>query len=120
MVLKRKLNKTKSRLDHFPLQGWHNHTKSMNIANNVLDSVKRNANPEFCSRAWGKMFEILRIFNIIPSHIVEEADQIYSEKNYRDRKVAFDSIHLCEAPGAFISALNHFLKISYPAIDVST
>ncbi|ODN04533.1 Cap-specific mRNA (nucleoside-2'-O-)-methyltransferase 2 [Orchesella cincta] len=115
MVLKGKLNETKSRLDHFPLQEWHIHTKQMNIANNVMLSVKRLANPEFSSQAWGKMFEMLCCYDIIPADIVREADAINSEG--RSDKVALDTIHLCEAPGAFVSALNHFLKISYPAID---
>ncbi|CAL8123797.1 unnamed protein product [Orchesella dallaii] len=115
MVLKGRLNETKSQLDHFPLQEWHSHTKHMNIANKIMPNVKRIANPEFSSQAWGKMFEILCSYDIIPVDIINKADQIYNEEG--SGKVAFDSIHLCEAPGAFVSAFNHFLKISYPAID---
>lgn len=120
-ALKVELNKVKSSLDRLPLDPWHCHTKQMNIAHSVMSYVKRYFNPEFSSQAWGKMFEILCAFDVVPGKVLKEIDDIFESKERQRKgdKAAFDTVHLCEAPGAFISALNHFLKISYTDIDVS-
>jgi len=116
--LKSDLNEIKSQLDNFPLKVWHSHTHRMNITSTVLSAVKSLGRPEFCSQAWAKMFEILCFYNVIPENVIDSAVEL-ENKRFKGARVAFDSVHLCEAPGAFISALNHFIKISYPAIDVS-
>lgn len=124
MELKVQLNATKSSLDHFPLDPWHSHTKKMNIANLIMSYVKRYFNPEFSSQAWGKMFEILCAYEVIPAKLIDQWDAYFAINQNEtgegnQQRLPFDSIHLCEAPGAFVSALNHFLKISYTDIDVS-
>lgn len=47
-------------------------------------------------QAWAKMQEMLWTFKVVPE------------------TVKFNSVHLCEAPGAFISCLNHYLKTHRP------
>lgn len=45
------------------------------------------------SQAWMKMYEILNNFNLIPKD-----------------KDNFKTFHVCESPGNFISAINHYIK----------
>jgi hypothetical protein len=69
------------------------HTAYMNTASTIVPYLREKLNIEIGTQAWAKMFEILSNFDLI---------------NYQtDQK--WISLHLCEAPGAFISALNHFL-----------
>lgn len=66
----------------------------MNPASTIVPYLREKLNIEIGTQAWAKMFEILSNFPLIdppPSH----------EK--------WLTLHLCEAPGGFISALNHFL-----------
>ena len=42
---------------------------------------------------WTKLHEILWSFDVVPKTAVK-----------------YNSVHLCEAPGAFVASLNHFLK----------
>ena len=44
-------------------------------------------------QAWSKLQEILWTFKVVP-----------------ETAIKFNSVHLCEAPGAFVASLNHFLK----------
>ena len=65
----------------------------MNKASTIVPYLREKLNIEIGTQAWTKMFEILSNF-----------DLIHSQSNEK-----WISLHLCEAPGAFISALNHFL-----------
>lgn len=51
----------------------------------------RTLHVELCTQAWVKFYEVLSSFKIVPD-------------------TDFCSLHLCEAPGAFIAALNHYLQ----------
>lgn len=55
--------------------------------------IEKNFNQQNVSQAWLKMYEILEKFKIIKKDI----------KSY-------SSFNLCEAPGNFISAINHYVK----------
>ncbi|XP_035713407.1 cap-specific mRNA (nucleoside-2'-O-)-methyltransferase 2-like [Folsomia candida] len=107
--IKQELNQTKSLLDNYPLNSWHKHTQLMNTAGQVMPIVRQEFQPEFCSQAWCKMYECLSTFSLIPEHI--------TQPDVSARPPHFLSIHLCEAPGAFISATNHFLSTNYPTIQ---
>lgn len=96
--LKVSLNAVKNQLSDKNVQVWHEHTNSTNRAGKVIAAVRSAANAEICTQAWCKFYEILGTFSLLP----EEALQI-GELN---------TVHLCEAPGAFITALNHYIKTS--------
>ncbi|CAH1401181.1 unnamed protein product [Nezara viridula] len=98
--LKYKLNGVKSKLNSYNFGDWHKHTRSRNPAGFVMRDLK-NFEIELLTQAWCKFFELLNVYNIVPAN----------------NKKTFRSFHLCEAPGAFICSLNHFLKLNYPSLE---
>lgn len=84
---------TKNKLDHFDHKLWRAHTTSTKVASNVIFRVRDNIRAEFVTRAWCKMTEMLSAYDLLPSN----SEQI-------------TSIHICEAPGAFIASTNHFIQ----------
>lgn len=90
--MKEKLNKVKDKLSDKEIYAWHEHTKFMNIAGNVISNVKQIIRPELCTQAWCKFYEILSSYPLI---------------NHESLKL--NTVHLCEAPGAFVTSLNHYL-----------
>ncbi|XP_029155905.1 LOW QUALITY PROTEIN: cap-specific mRNA (nucleoside-2'-O-)-methyltransferase 2 [Nylanderia fulva] len=107
-TLKASLNEIKSRLNNFDLCEWQQHTNQMNKAGDIVNTVKRNIQAELVTQAWCKFYEIASTFFLIP------LNEIYCEENK-----SFTSVHLCEAPGAFITALNHWLKTNAPDVEWS-
>ena len=95
--MKKRLNETKSQLNNLPLDKWHKHTRKLNPAASVSHFVKKSSNPELMTQAWLKFHECFHVFDLGP-----EADQ-----------KEFNSVHLCEAPGAFITSLNHALVLHH-------
>ena len=91
--LKKRLNSTKSKLNSKEIVSWHKHTTFTNRAGGIILALRKDFQPEMCTQAWAKFHEILWTFNIIP----QNASRL-------------NSLHLCEAPGAFIASLNHYLK----------
>ena len=65
----------------------------MNTASTIVPYLRETINIEIGTQAWAKMYEILTSFQLI--------NHINNQK--------WITLHLCEAPGGFISALNHFL-----------
>lgn len=57
--LKQQTGAVRSRLDNFDLQLWKPLTKSTNPTKNIVGAVWRSCNPEMCTNAWVKMFELL-------------------------------------------------------------
>ncbi|XP_019896045.2 cap-specific mRNA (nucleoside-2'-O-)-methyltransferase 2 [Esox lucius] len=97
-TLKKSLNKVKNRLSDKDLEVWHQHTNSTNRAGKVIATVRAIADAEICTQAWCKFYEILGTFNLLPKDALRSGE--------------LNTVHLCEAPGAFIAALNHYLKTS--------
>jgi hypothetical protein len=109
--IKQQLNEVKSLLSDKDIADWNKleyidkekvlffvffllrHTAYMNTASTIVPYLREKLNIEIGTQAWAKMFEILANFNLI---------------NHRNNQ-KWITLHLCEAPGAFISALNHFL-----------
>ncbi|XP_056317296.1 cap-specific mRNA (nucleoside-2'-O-)-methyltransferase 2 [Danio aesculapii] len=97
-ALKQSLNEVKNQLSDKDLSVWHQHTCFTNRAGTVTSHLRSTTNAELCTQAWAKFYEILGTFQLLPDSALKTGE--------------LNSIHLCEAPGAFISALNHFLKTS--------
>lgn len=97
-VLKQELNATKSLLNDKG-EDWHSHTAIIDKAAHVIDAIRSRIQPELLTKAWCKFYEILSSFNLFESE----------STNIR-------SLHLCEAPGAFISALNYYLCLNHPSV----
>lgn len=103
-VIKQILNHVKSKLNDFQIQEWTKHTTSRNPARQIIHHLRNELNCEFVTQAFGKFYECLATYPIIESSGFEKRLQ---------------SIHLCEAPGAFIAALNHYMKLNHPDCEVS-
>ncbi|KAK0096668.1 hypothetical protein PV326_004747 [Microctonus aethiopoides] len=101
--LKEHLNEIKSKLNDYNLMEWRSHTRKRNYAGDIIWRVRKEINPEFPTQAWCKFYENLSFYKLIP------------EKSLYEKQLK--SIHLCEAPGAFVTALNHWLKLNAPLIN---
>ncbi|GLD58418.1 cap-specific mRNA (nucleoside-2'-O-)-methyltransferase 2 [Lates japonicus] len=97
-ALKVSLNAVKNQLSDKNVQVWHQHTNFTNRAGKVIATVRSAANAEVCTQAWCKFYEILGTFNPLPGEALQSGE--------------LNTVHLCEAPGAFITALNHYIKTS--------
>nr|XP_012146553.1 PREDICTED: cap-specific mRNA (nucleoside-2'-O-)-methyltransferase 2 isoform X1 [Megachile rotundata]XP_012146555.1 PREDICTED: cap-specific mRNA (nucleoside-2'-O-)-methyltransferase 2 isoform X1 [Megachile rotundata] len=104
-ILKDELNNVKSYLDKYDSHEWQLHTRLRNIAKNVMTNLRIKVEPELLTQAWCKFYEIVSSFPLVPVNHIN-----------RNNK-SFTSIHLCEAPGAFITSLNHWLKTNEPDIQ---
>ncbi|XP_066999169.2 cap-specific mRNA (nucleoside-2'-O-)-methyltransferase 2 [Anabrus simplex] len=100
--LKQELNDVKNKLNDYNLDEWHKHTRAMNKAGEIQWKLKKEFEPEFVTQAWCKFYENAMAFPLVPAKVVK------TEK--------FFSVHLCEAPGAFITSLNHHLKLNFPSV----
>ncbi|XP_036400260.1 cap-specific mRNA (nucleoside-2'-O-)-methyltransferase 2 [Megalops cyprinoides] len=95
-ALKASLNEVKNQLSDKNLEVWHQHTSFTNRAGKIIAHVRATTNAEICTQAWCKFYEILGTFGLIPDRALQCGE--------------LNSVHLCEAPGAFIASLNHYLK----------
>jgi hypothetical protein len=83
------------------LMTWGQLTNKLDIFRNIKNILKREYNIQMATNAWIKMYEILNLFPDIIQKLSTD-----SEKNIS----LFKTFHLCEAPGAFISAIDHYLS----------
>ena len=73
------------------LMTWEDLTSHLDCSRDIKHILKQNYCAEMVTNAWLKMYEILHLIpNILNSQ-------------------SLNSFHICEAPGAFISSLNHFV-----------
>ncbi|XP_014768108.1 cap-specific mRNA (nucleoside-2'-O-)-methyltransferase 2 [Octopus bimaculoides] len=71
---------------------WHAHTTNTHLGGSVCGNLRYQIRPELCTQAWCKFMEILSTYSVV---------------DLKSKKL--NSVHLCEAPGSFITCLNHFL-----------
>lgn len=101
MRTKEDLNQTRSKLDQFDISKWSKHTYFTNRSGKIVRSIRTKIRPELCTIAWVKMYEIISTYpDLIP----------FDE--YR-----IHSVHICEAPGAFICSINHYIKTKRSYIE---
>ncbi|XP_072391280.1 cap-specific mRNA (nucleoside-2'-O-)-methyltransferase 2-like [Diabrotica undecimpunctata] len=100
---KTELNIIKGRLGKYKLKVWSKHTAHRDRAGFVMKKLAEKIKPELLTQAWCKFYEILAHFPVIPLCAVS------------NKKL--ESLHLCEAPGAFVCALNHYLTLNYPGLE---
>ncbi|XP_066294233.1 cap-specific mRNA (nucleoside-2'-O-)-methyltransferase 2-like [Branchiostoma lanceolatum] len=93
--MKEELNRVKGLLSDKEIRSWHEHTNQTNRAGKVISHLKQTIHPQLCTQAWCKFHEIVSTFPLVSEAAVESG--------------MFNSVHVCEAPGAFITSLNHFL-----------
>ncbi|XP_077298480.1 cap methyltransferase 2 [Arctopsyche grandis] len=99
-IWKECLNAQKRQLNNYDLSQWQQHTYKTNLAKEIIKMIKSSIRPELFTVAWTKFYECTYNYNTIP------------EKAKRAK--SFNSLHLCEAPGAAITSLNHFIKSNHP------
>lgn len=102
-LIKDELNAVKDLLSDKDIILWRQHTRDVNIAGKVVPHLRFKIRPELCTQAWCKFYEILCSFPLLP------LGQSFTSLN---------SVHLCEAPGAFVAALNHYLVLNHPHVKV--
>lgn len=74
---------------------WEELSASIDPFSGLKYHLKNNFNAEMMTNAWIKMYEILKVYqNLIPI------------------KPTVKTFHICEAPGGFVSATNHFVTTS--------
>lgn len=93
LELKRQLMFVKRTIDTRDPTKYQKLTKDIKIFKNIKKHVKTIVKMPI-SQAFLKMWEILHVMRLIPTH----------------EKGTFNTFSLCEAPGQFIVAINHFLK----------
>lgn len=95
-----RLGDTKSSLDGYDFRAWGDHTT---ITEETAAVSRKLRSPglevEMSTVAWAKMYEMLHFHYLLPPRSAE-----------LPRSTPINTVHICEAPGAFISATNHFLK----------
>ncbi|XP_014096132.1 cap-specific mRNA (nucleoside-2'-O-)-methyltransferase 2 [Bactrocera oleae] len=97
--LKPKLNNVKCKLNNYTIEDWSLHTRRQDPSNEIPWRLKNETQAEFVTIAWCKFFECLHAYPLVKgSHL--------------------NSLHLCELPGAFIAALNHYMYSTYKAEEV--
>ncbi|CAF2095478.1 unnamed protein product [Rotaria magnacalcarata] len=95
IVLKNRLNNTRNRLNEKDIKVWKQHTQKTNMTGRVVWSLRRQNCIEMCTNAWIKMAEIFSKYEtLIPKALGDNQ--------------SFRSLHVCEAPGAFICATNFY------------
>lgn len=79
---------------------WERLTSSMSTYKYVVSMLKNTYRAEMVTNAWVKMYELINMFPELLSN-----------------NKTIKTFHLCEAPGAFIASLNHYLSGRNQTLD---
>lgn len=91
--LKTAANTTRSKLDDKNIGAWKNLTQFTSQCGDVVRTLRNEVRPELCTGAWAKMYQMLHQYKLAAAVGTNVA-----------------TAHVCEAPGAFIAATNHYLR----------
>ncbi|KAF7459078.1 ribosomal RNA large subunit methyltransferase J protein [Cryptosporidium felis] len=91
--LKSQLDSVRNELDHIDIRVWQAFTRATNVTQDIVYKL-RDIPVELATTGWCKLYEILHYFRW---------HEFMNENE-------FHSMHLCECPGGFISALNHYIQ----------
>jgi cap2 methyltransferase len=107
------LNNIRQRVGTISAVGdWHAHTAFVNPAGDIVRTIRRRFHPELCTRAFCKFYELLSHYpQLVPTDRSKTSQFRFESISFSrfDHNIISSSLHLCEAPGAFISALNQFI-----------
>ena len=92
--LKKELNERKSELSDLDIEKWHNHTSRTHPGGLIMKNMRKHFSAEMCTKAWCKFREIVHRLDLT--------------QHLQDHQLR--SVHLCEAPGAFVTSFNHYLR----------
>lgn len=92
-----------------------------NVITHYTPKVRGVVGPEMCTKAFCKMFEILSAFQLSPPSASAPAPAPASAAGTATATATAAGhamtrarvVHLCEAPGAFVAATNHYLRQQY-------
>ncbi|RWS01285.1 cap-specific mRNA (nucleoside-2'-O-)-methyltransferase 2-like isoform X1 [Dinothrombium tinctorium] len=101
-TLKADLNAVQCLLNDKNIDEWGKHTAFTDRSAFLMNDAKKRlkCEPQFLTRAWLKFYEMLKNFNLV----TKPASEVDQDNN------TLYALYLCEAPGAFIAATNHFIK----------
>jgi hypothetical protein len=94
-----------SKLDEFKSR-YHKTTGEFELNKNIFfnyahyeirDYIAETKNAEAVTNAWVKMYELISTMHMLQRSFVKQLN-------------VFNTFHMCEMPGAFIIALNHYIK----------
>ncbi|GLI69497.1 hypothetical protein VaNZ11_014131 [Volvox africanus] len=97
------LNQTKNSLNDWDRRRWERAAADANPADQVRAMLRNVYHVELGTVAWAKMYETIWQCDMMPP-----SSPAVPNRERGSPKVV--SVHLCEAPGAFIAATNHFVK----------
>lgn len=86
---------------------WERAAIQNDVAAEVKFKLRREVGVEMATVAWAKMYETIWMGNFF-----QETEPALG-RGPEGQPFAF-TVHLCEAPGAFIAATNHFMKTLRP------
>ncbi|PRP78494.1 hypothetical protein PROFUN_13569 [Planoprotostelium fungivorum] len=91
---KQSLAASKSSLDELDMNAWLSHSAFVSLTGFVVRELRNNFSPEMCTIAWTKMYEMLYAYQLCGVGTLKD----------------INTLHVCEAPGGFICAVNHYLR----------
>lgn len=94
---------------------WDRIARETNRAQDVVREL-RQFGVEMATIAWAKMYEALAGFRLFPTSPADACAAALGTNPASGAKTCA-TVHLCEAPGAFVAACNHFVRRERPRLE---